>query len=226
MTDTRAWITDLEGIYRPAVSVNFGELKDAQMVKMIFSTTLSGTLINPDFPLLDGSSEVVRTGKQLRAGHNRFFVFVERLGQGKLRLHEVSVANIHGHFGFVKNEIEIQFFMSSNGLVCFLQNQDELVAALAIMVNSDTFIPDVSEHTEPAFVPGQVKWFDPRTLVGVIASDEGDLHFHLNNVENFSAWRRLLPGTAVSYRFTVKSTHPQSSLREARGVSLPIIPIQ
>jgi len=205
--DVFVWISNSTGTFVPTTKLDFGNLKDCQQVKMSFRTNLIGNLIDTQSPLLDGATEVVKAVAEIRAGDNLFFRFVENVGNGTLKLHNIGMVNIrkhveHGkiHFSYAHTVLYIQFFSDCRELVTFqLSGQPELVEALKNFVAFHKKVPGIMMHNDPEFVNGTVKWFNPFTLNGMIADKNGDVHFHLNEVLNFSAWRRIVPGTKVTY---------------------------
>jgi cold shock CspA family protein len=104
------------------------------------------------------------------------------------------------NYTYVHSVINVQFFSDCRELVTFqLSNQPDLVAVLKSFADMHKKVPGVVKYKEPTFEAGTVKWFNPVTLNGIIVDKGGDVHFHYNDIINFSSWRRIKPGTRVTY---------------------------
>lgn len=221
-TSTKVFLTNEDGETTQVHSISLGKLPDITSITMTLDTEgMRGFTLDPRNPLVDGERKVIKTAREVRDGDRIFFRFAQAIGSGKILMHDIGLTVIRGHFHFVKTQWEIQFYSDCKELVCPAVKNQDLVFALRDLVRTDKKIPGVVKYEETSHNAGEIVFFDPFSLQGVLQSHQGPGHFHLNDVHNFSSWRRITKGMKISKYYTVPSGRTGFKW-EARGIEVPL----
>lgn len=173
---------------KKVTTLRLGSLKDIDLIEMEIWTP--------------GQSYIVRkTGKEIKEkGGNIFFDKIEKMGKGLIRRHTIGLIRIGHSWRMEKTISEVQFYQHEKGLFTpFLLHQKEMLKSMEFALIGATDIPSYNEYREYTPAKGTVKWFNPFTLTGSIAGEEGDVFFHWNDVRSAYRHNCLKPGTKVDY---------------------------
>lgn len=177
---------------QPVNEISLGGIKDTDTVLMKIWTPFQ-------------SYEIAKTGKEIKEkGGNVFFDKIQKLGKGLIRRHTIGLIRIGHSWRVEKTTGDVQFYKHEKGLFTpFLLHQKEMLKSMELALIGATDIPPYNEYHEYTPAKGTVIWFDPFRLIGAIASEEGNVFFHWNNVRSGYKHNCLKPGAKVIF-----SAHP------------------